>query len=169
MRAAHAQIAVVRAEYFPRISLTGLFGFASTELSSWLDATSRTWQAGGAVVGPLFNAGKTAHKVNGARAEEQAAIAAFKLTVVGALREVEDALVAVRTTQEELKMREQQVAAAHAYLHLAESRYAAGQSSYLEVLDAQRSQFQAEVELANVQAGTLAALVSLHKVMAGNL
>jgi outer membrane protein, multidrug efflux system len=102
--AANARIGAARAEYFPRISLTGLLGFESTELSDWFSRGSRIWQVASGVTAPIFTAGRIGANVDVATAQQQQSLYDYLLTIQTSFREVEDALIAIR------KIREQQIA-----------------------------------------------------------
>lgn len=167
LMAAHAEIAVARAAYFPNLSLTALFGLSSADLDTWIDGRSRTWSVGPSLLGPLFSAGRIEHQVEAATAQQEQALHAYRQSIVQALREVEDALVGYETTRRELDTREKQVNSLRAYLRLATTRYDGGQSSYLDVLDAQRALFQGQLDLAQTQGDVALALIQVYRVLGG--
>jgi outer membrane protein, multidrug efflux system len=167
LAAANARIGAARAAYFPSISLTGYAGSESAELSSLFASGTGVWQAALGLVEPIFNAGRTRRQVEAARARERQALAAYTKAVQSAFAEVEDALVARRTGAEERAVLARQVEALSRARRLAGLRYEAGESSYLEVLDAERSLFRAELELSRAQRDELEATVDLMKALGG--
>ena len=167
LAAANARIGAARAAYFPSISLTGYAGTESAELASLFASGTGVWQAALGLVEPIFNAGRTRRQVEAARARERQALAAYTKAVQSAFAEVEDALVARRTGAEERAVLARQVEALTRARRLAGLRYEAGESSYLEVLDAERSLFRAELELSRAQRDELEATVDLMKALGG--
>ncbi len=165
--AANARIGAARAAYFPSIALTGYAGTESLELASLFASGTGIWQAALGLVEPIFNAGRTRRQVEAARARERQALAAYTRTVQGAFAEVEDALVARRTGVAEREALARQVEALTRARRLAGLRYEGGDSSYLEVLDAERSLFRAELDLARARRDELAAAVDLFRALGG--
>lgn len=165
--AANARIGVARAAYFPSISLTGLLGVESTELSRLFRGGSRIWQAGLGAGVPIFNAGRIGAEVDAASARQEEALQQYRQTIETAFAEVEDALIAHRTAREKYTTIEAQVKALRRYLRLADLRYRNGQSAYIEVLDAERSLFSAELGQVQTRQSQLAALVQLYKALGG--
>jgi multidrug efflux system outer membrane protein len=140
-----ARIGVAQAARWPSLSLTGALGFESDDLSILTDSGSDFWNAGLGIVQPLFNAGRNKSRVEIEEARTEQALLAYEQTVQRAFREVEDALVAVRTYRAEHEARRSQVAAARSAATLSRARYDGGVTSYLEVLDTERSLFNAEL------------------------
>lgn len=165
--AANAEIGVAKAAYFPQLSLTGYAGTESLELSGLLAAGSTIWQAAASLVAPVFNAGRTRRQVEAARARRVEAFETYRKTVQEAFGDVEDALVARRTTAARRLALGEEADALTDALALAELRYEAGVSSYLEVLDAQRNLFQVELDLAAVRRDELTAAVALFEALGG--
>jgi multidrug efflux system outer membrane protein len=165
--AANARIGVARAEYFPTLSLTGALGSASTDLSNLFSGPARTWSYGGGLLAPIFTAGKIAGQVQVAEAQQQQALLRYQQAIQTAFGEVEDSLIDVRKSQEQLAAQQKQVEALSRYARLAQLRYDNGYTSYLEVVDAQRNLFDAELALALNQGGVLLAVINLYKAMGG--
>lgn len=165
--AANAQIGVARSLYFPTISLTGLFGWSSKDLSDLFTGPAKVWNYAGNVVLPVFTAGAIAGQVKTAEAIQQQALVSYQQTVQTAFREVDDSLVDQRRTREQLEALLKQVDALQVYARVARRRYENGYTSYIEVLDAERSLFDAELQYAQTQAGLFQALVNLYKAMGG--
>ncbi len=166
--AENAQIGIAKAALYPSISLTGSYGGESLELSDILKSGARIWTLGLGLDLPIFDSGKRKSKVEQATARQKQALAQYQTTIQNAFREVNDALVTRRLNVE----REQSLAASEASaknaLAVAENRYKAGYSAYLEVLDAQR--VYNDAALTNVQArqATSLASVELFKVLGGD-
>jgi multidrug efflux system outer membrane protein len=168
LMAATARTRSAIAEFFPRISLTGSYGTESGLLSRLYELpASRTWLFVPAVTLPIFHGGQIRGDVDANRAREQQALAAYQQTVLQAFREVDDALAFQRTTREIRAQREVQVTAAQRSLNLANLRYADGLGTYLDVLDAERQLFAAEIELASILRDQLTAVVQLYKALGG--
>jgi len=161
--AQNARIGVAQALRFPSISLTGLLGAASPDLSGF----SLAWSAGGGLLGPLFQFGKNKKRVEIERALYEQVLKEYELTVIQAFAEVENALIAVETLEDEFEARNRQVRAAENAKMLATERYNGGVTSYLEVLEQERQLFNAELEAATVRQLQLTAYVQLYKALGG--
>ncbi|MEI7429598.1 MAG: efflux transporter outer membrane subunit [Betaproteobacteria bacterium] len=165
--AANAQIGAAKAAYFPTISLTGILGAASGNLSSLFSGGSNTWQFGGALNVPIFTAGKIGSQVKVAEAQQQQALFAYQKTIQNAFREVNDALVDQEKTVVQLDAQRQQVESLQQYAETARLRYDNGYTSYIEVLDAERSLFSAQLQYTRTQQTRLQAMVNLYKAIGG--
>src|SRR3989449_4300464 len=159
LRAATARIGVAQAAWLPTFTITGEYGTQSTEFSKWFASGSNIWQAFAGVSIPLFSQGRpgAGEQVNIAQARASQARSRYEQTVLVALREVEDALVGLRTAQDRSAAQERQVIALRRALELATMRYQNGVSSYLDVLDAQRGLFGAELALTQAERDQLVA------------
>lgn len=167
LRAANARIGVAKAAYFPRLSLTGFFGYASEELSDWLRAPGRQWSYGPDVLLPLLQAGRIRNQVEFSEAQTREALAAYQRTVVTALQDVEDALVQFFKSKAQIQSQRSQVSSLQRYLELSQQRYAEGQTSYLEVLDAQRNLLGAQLSLSQSEGRQLALYFELFRAFGG--
>jgi len=165
--AANARIGVARAQYFPTISLTGFFGWASTDLSNLFTGPAQVWSWSGSLTAPIFTGGAIMGQVKAAEAIQQQALLSYQSTIQTAFREVDDALVDQKLTREQLEAQQRQVDSLREYTRLAWLRYENGFTSYLEVLDAERSLFSAELSHAQTQGVLFGALVNLYKAMGG--
>jgi multidrug efflux system outer membrane protein len=165
--AAHARIGAARAAYFPSIALTGYAGSESPDLAHLLSAGTGIWQAAVSLVQPIFNAGKVRRQVQAARARERQELAVYTGAVQAGFAEVEDALVARTTSLSERQALARQVEHLAAAARLARRRHEVGDSSYLEVLDAERSLLRAELDLAAARRDELFASVGLFKALGG--
>ncbi len=167
LAAATARIGAAQGARLPRFSLTGQYGSRSSELSNLFKANGEIYQLFGGVAIPIFTGGRVGKQVDVARARAEQARYRYEQTVLTALREVEDALTAVRTTRDQLAAQERQANALRRSLQLATTRYQNGVSSYLEVLDAQRNLFSAELALTQAQRQQLVASVQLFEALGG--
>lgn len=167
LRATQAQVAAARAAWFPVISLTGAFGAESLVLGDLFSGPAKAWSFAGALTMPLFNSGLTAAQVDLATANERAAAAAYRDAVIRAFAEVRNALVAMREGGERVAIIGQAVQALQRQEYLATLRYDNGYSSFLEVLDAQRALFDAELALADARRAHLAAAADLYRALGG--
>lgn len=166
--AANANIGAARAAYFPTISLTAALGLQSVELRDLFDAgTTHFWRFAPQVATPIFNAGRIAGGVQVARAERSEALVEYERSIRSAFREVEDALISTEKLTEQLVAQDRTVAAERSRLELSLLRYQSGVSSYSDVLDAQRSLFNAELVLAQLRAARLSAIAQLYRALGG--
>jgi len=165
--AANAQIGAAKAEYFPRISLTGFLGGQSRALTDLLSAPARVATASLGATAPVFNAGRTRGNVRLAEAIHREAIVNYQRVIYTAFRDVSDGLAAYTKTNEQRTQQERLVEALTASSQLATQRYQGGLDSYLPVLDAQRNLFQGELELARLRQQELASVVQLYRVLGG--
>jgi len=165
--AANAIIGVAKAAYFPAISLTGFFGYASGDLSDLFKGSSKVWQYSAPVTMPIFTAGKIAGQVAAAEAVQQQALFIYQQAIQTAFREVDDALVDQLKTREQLLAQANQLDSLKKYYELALLRYDNGYTSYIEVLDAERSLFNVQLAYTQNQGVLFQALINLYKSMGG--
>jgi outer membrane protein, multidrug efflux system len=165
--AANARIGAAKAQYFPSISLTGLFGSASNAIDTLFSGPAELWSYGGAVTAPLFTGGAIRGQVDIAEAQQQQLVSAYQRAIQVAFREVDDALIAGQRTREELDAQAQRLDALRNYTRLAHLRFDNGYSNYLEVLDAERGLFNAELDYTRVKSDTYFALIDLYNAMGG--
>jgi NodT family efflux transporter outer membrane factor (OMF) lipoprotein len=164
---ANAQIGVARAAYFPVFSLTGAAGYNSVQASTLFNAPSRLWTLGASGALTLFDAG--AHRAESAQAhafyDEQ--LADYRKAVLTAYGDVEDSLVALRELEKENVSAVAAVKATGRALEQAQNRYAAGATTYLDVVVSQNLALQAQLTAASVQLRRLSAGVALVKALGG--
>src|SRR5437867_13106885 len=165
--AANANIGVAKAAYFPTISLTGLLGYESNQLSSLFKGASGLWQFVPQVTQPIFTAGRITSQVHLAEAQQQEALVQYEQTIQTAFREVSDALVQSRRVTEIRTQQALLVTPLHDRTRLAYMRYQGGVDTLLNALDADRDLFNAELSLAQTQRNELLALVQLYKALGG--
>jgi len=165
--AANAQIGVAKAAYFPAISLTGAYGYASGDLSDLFKGPSRAWQYSAPVTMPIFTAGKIAGGVKAAEAIQQQALISYQQTIQNAFREVDDALTNQAQTAKQLAAQKSQVDSLRQYASIARMRYDNGYTDFLTVLDAERSLFNAELAYTQTKGALYLAMINLYKAMGG--
>lgn len=166
--ASNALIGSARALFFPRISLTSLFGFVSPALGNLFTGPARTWSFTGDAAGPIYTGGGLTAAVDQAEARKDQSLANYELTIQNAFRDVEDSLSDIRTSRELVATLERRVATLRRGVELANTRYENGYSDYLEVLDTERSLFSAELQLASAQGDYLRAIVNLYRALGGD-
>ncbi len=163
----NALIGVARTAYFPRISLTGLAGFVSGDLGAWFDSDSATWALGGDLAGSIFTGGRISGSVKQAEALQQQSLFSYQQSILTALQEVEDAIINTQKAREKLISDGRRVEALQEYQRMAQLRYDNGYTSYIEVLDSQRSLFSAELTYVNTQNDVYVGLISTYKALGG--
>jgi multidrug efflux system outer membrane protein len=168
LRAANANIGAARAALFPRITLTGLLGFASSALLKLFTGGGFGWSVGANAGYTIFQAGAGHANVRLTEAQERAALATYQGTVQTAFREVSDALARRGTMNDEIAARQrQQAETADTYL-LTEARYNAGIDPFLNVLDAQRSYYAAQQILVNTKLTAAQNIVDTYQAIGGD-
>jgi outer membrane protein, multidrug efflux system len=167
LAAATARIGIAKADRFPKLSITGLLGIASPQLSQLVSHDTFFGVAGPSLTGPLFNAQILGFQQKAAEAQARQALAQYEQTILVAFREVDDALVGVSTAREQAAAQARQVSALQSALRLANLRYKGGLANYLDVLIAQRSLFDAELSLAATRRLHLVSIVQLYKALGG--
>ena len=165
LHSANAQIGAARAQYFPTISLTGLFGSASDALSNLWEGPAEIWSYAGAASMPIFTAGGIAGSVKAAEARQQQALFQYQAAIQNAFADVDNALTGTERTKEQLVATNAQVRALAQYAKLARDLYEGGYTSYLEVLDAERNLFNAELSQASLQDAYLAQIINVYKAL----
>ena len=163
----NANIGAARAAFFPRISLTGAFGTASTELSGLFDPGSSSWSFMPQITLPIFDTGRNIANLDVAEVRKNIAVAQYEKTIQTAFREVADGLAARATLDDQIKAQEAAVAASRRSFSLSDYRYRKGIDSYLTLLDAQRSLFAAEQALIDARLLRLTSLVDLYRSLGG--
>jgi len=165
--AQHALVYVAKAAYFPQISLTGLIGFQSNQLSNLFTGPSRTWTLLPQVTQPIFTAGLLSSNVELAKANQQLALISYEQAIKSAFRDVSDALIQYRRVREIRTQQELLTAAVKDRSKLAYLRYNGGVDTLLNALDADRDLFNAEISLAQNKREEMLSLVQLYKTLGG--
>ena len=167
-RASNARIGVAVGNRLPKIMLTGQYGTQAAEPSAMFQSNSEIYTAQAGISIPLFTGGKYLNQERAARARAEQARLQYQQAILVAMQETSDALVGVRASRDQAVAQQVKATALRRALLLAEKRYQNGISSYLDVLDAQRSLFDAELTLAQVQRQYLVATVQLYKALGGS-
>ena len=165
-RAQNANVGVAQAMRFPSISLTGMLGTGSTELSSLLD-NGLGWGISAGITGPLFEFGKNARRVDIERERAKQSLLNYEYTVLTSLQDVSNSLVEIETLVDELQAKEDRLRAANNASYLSSRRYIEGVTSYLEVIENQRQEFDAELSYSDNFQSLLNAHVKLYKSLGG--
>ncbi len=166
----HAQtalIGVAKAGQLPTISLTGLLGLEANKTEKLLNRHANTWNIASNLAMPVLDFGKSAYQVDAAEARAQQALKDYEKTVQTAVQEVDDAIVSIAEYKEEFTAWKAQLAAAKNASRLSHARYDDGVSTYLEVLDIERSLFQAQLGSSTTARAYLSSIVQLYKALGG--
>lgn len=167
LEAATARIGVAEALRYPSIFLTGRLGVESTDLSDLNSGDAETWNIGANILAPIFNSGQLKAQAEAARAQAEESLLRYEATLQQAFREVEDALVSVRTYKDEYEAQSRRVIAARNAARLSRARYDGGVVDYLEVLDTERTKFDAELAQSQTLQLYFTSIVQLYKALGG--
>lgn len=166
LKAQTENIGIAEALRWPAISLTGTLGVASTDLGS-VTVDGGVWSVGGRILGPIFDFNKNKRRVEIEEQKTKQALYQYENTVLTAFREVEDALIEIATYRKELAAIDRQLKASKNATGLSKERYDKGVSSYLEVLDTERTLFSTDLQQSQLQQQYINAYVSLYKALGG--
>lgn len=164
--AQNAQIGVAEAMRWPTLSLTGLLGLASNDLSA-LTAQGLAWSASANLYGPIFQFGKNKRRAEIARYNAYASLVDYENVVLQSFKDVEDALVKINTFEEEMHAQETRSLTAISSEELAHVRYIEGLTTYLEVLEQQRQSFNSQLDYVIARLNVLNSYVLLYKSLGG--
>ncbi len=167
LRAANAEVGVAEANRLPQINLTGSAGFASTDLSTLLQSPSFVWNLGGGILAPIFQGGRLQRGVDAARARWEQARLAYEKAALAAFGDAASSLYAIPKTLEIRAAQGRNVDALREREKTAMLRYDGGVSPYLEVLDAQRDLFSAELNYAVALRDQKLAVIRLYRALGG--
>jgi outer membrane protein, multidrug efflux system len=165
--AANAQIGAAKALYFPTISLTGLFGGASSALSDLFKGPARIWSFAGSFAGPIFTGGSIKSQIEQAEAAHQASLVRYQSVIQNAFRDVDDALAARLNLSHQLEEQDRLVKALSEYTRLARLQYKEGYVPYSTVLQAEQDLFPAELNSAQIRAALLSSNAAIYRAMGG--
>ncbi|WP_083953677.1 efflux transporter outer membrane subunit [Thauera butanivorans] len=167
LRAAGANLDAARKAFLPRITLTTLLGFASTDLGELFDGNRYAWSLQPSFGLPLFDAGRLRSGVAAAEAQQRILVEQYKATIRQAFREVSDALVAFERLSEQREAMSRVVQANRERLRVTNARYLAGISSYFEVIDAERQLFDSELSQSQTSRALQQSIVQLYQALGG--
>lgn len=165
--AAHANVGSARAAFLPRILLTATLGVASRALAGLFSSANSTWAFQPSISAPLFDGGRTAANVDIAEARKVIAIAEYEKTIQQAFREVADLLATRTSLARQGELAEANAKAQGERVKIAQALFLAGQTGYLEVLDAQREHFSAQQTAVQVRKAQLTTAAQLYKALGG--
>jgi len=165
--AANASIGVAKADYFPQIALTGTGGSQSSALTNLFGGPAGLWTLAASAAQPIFQGGRLRNRVELAEAQQQEAALFYQRAIQQAFREVSDALIAYRRSQEFRIQQEQLTRSAEDATRLSNMRYSGGATSYLEVLDSETRKFAAQLNLAQAQLNELQSMVRIYRALGG--
>lgn len=171
MAAANARVGVAKAAFFPQLDITGGLGYESARLGDLLTWSSRTFLLG-PLVGtmltlPIFDGGRREAGLQQARARYEADVAQYRETVLTAFRETEDSLASLRILDDQVHAQQAAVAAAARAAQLSRTQYQEGSTSYLDVIDAERTVLQSKREAVQLQGAQAASTVALIRALGG--
>jgi len=168
LAATTANVGVAKALLFPNISLTGALGLVSGQLLGLtLTGDNAAWSLGANIFQPIFQGGRLRNNVRVSESQMRQSALAYRSTVLNALREVEDALTAVRLAGDRTASLDSQVVYNRIALNLAETRYTGGVAQFLEVLDAQRTLLNTELSAASAAERRVTAIIDLYRSLGG--
>ncbi len=167
LKAKNLLIGAAKAAYFPSISLTGLLGFQSENLSNLIRRSANIWGIGPAAAIPIFDFGRIKSNVKIAEAQKKAAVVQYKQTVKNAFKEVFNALNKLKISKRKIEAQSEEVKALKKALYLSKRRFDSGYSDYLSVLYAERGYFAAKLKLVSLDAAVLTNQVTLYKALGG--
>jgi NodT family efflux transporter outer membrane factor (OMF) lipoprotein len=167
LAAATAQIGVATADLFPKFSLTGAVGYESVSASDWFAGASKFWSLGPTVQWNIFDAGRIRANIKVQNARQEQALANYEQTVLVSFEDVENALVGYAKEQVRRRSLEDAVKSSQESLRLANQLYANGLANFINVLDAERSLYQAQDQLVQSERAVSTNLISLYKALGG--
>lgn len=167
MAAAHEQIGIARAAYFPTITINASGGFESTSITNWFNGPSGFAAAGISAIVTVFDAGRRRAVTEQATAAYNQSVANYRQAILGSFQEVEDSLAALRILEDEAKTQDVAVRAAQHSLDLSTNRYKGGVATYLEVITAQSTALSDQRAAVEIAGRRIAASVSLIKALGG--
>ena len=167
LAAATAQVGVATADLYPKFSLTGTIGLQSVSASDWFTAQSRFWSIGPTITWPVFDAGRIRANIEVRNAQQEQALRLYEKSVLTAFQDVENALVNYGNEQIRYRSLLEATVANRRAVQLANDLYTQGLVPFLNVLDAQRTLYASESDLAQSEAGMASNLVALYKALGG--
>jgi len=168
LKAANANIGAARAAFFPKVTLNTNIGTSSDQLAKLFAPGSAAWLFAPQISVPIFDTGRNIAGLKVSEVERDIALAQYEKAIQNAFREVSDALTQKGTLVEQISAQKALTEATSESYRLAEARYKAGISSYLYVLDSQRSFYSASQSLISTNLSRLVNLVTLYKVLGGS-
>lgn len=167
LKSSNYLVGVARTQWLPKISLTGIFGYSSADLDNLISANKSIWSVGGSLIGPLLDFGRTYNSVEIANLEQNASFLAYDKTVKNAFGEIRTALDSRKNSIIKAQSSANLVVSQQKVYDIAQSRYDAGYSSHLELLDSQRSLLSAKLSLSSANLEAVNSVVAVFKAFGG--
>lgn len=167
MMAENARIGVAKAAFFPALNIDAAFGLESGAIETLFNSASRTWTAGAALAAPIFHAGRNKSELKRSEARYCETVANYRATILNAVREVDDALVAGSRLAEQARAQSQTLEAANRTVELTGNRYRGGVDTYFEVVDAERTALDAQQAAVRIRSARYTAAIALIKALGG--
>jgi multidrug efflux system outer membrane protein len=167
LASATALIGAAKADLFPKFSLTGTFGYESVSASDWFAGSSKFWSLGPTVQWNLFDAGRIRANIRVQNARQEQSLALYENTVLASFEDVENALVGYAKEQARRRALEDAVKSSQESLNLASQLYTRGLANFINVLDAERSLYQAQDQLVQSERAVIVDLIKLYKALGG--
>jgi len=167
LASATAEQGVAVAQFFPDISLSGFVGVLNTESSHLLEASSKSWDVGGNILSPILNYGRLSANLHAADARQQQALASYQKSIIAALSDVAKSVTAYSKQEEYREALNKTVIDNRETTAIARMRYKEGVSSFIDVLDAERTLYASESKLAEANAQASQNLIAVYKSLGG--
>lgn len=167
--AANANVGVAKTAFFPKFTISGSYGSESESLSDIFDSEGVTWSLLAGITAPIFNSGKISAQYDVAKEEAKQAMLSYRSTVLAAYFEVNDAMNSFRRSELAIEAQQELVEASTEYTRLAMLRYRNGVSSSLDLMDAQRNLFSAQLTLSQVKRDRLLSMITLYRALGGGV
>ena len=167
LKSSNFLVGVARTQWLPQISLTGMFGYSSNELNNLLNANQAVWSVGGSLIAPLIDFGRTANRVELANLDQNASFLAYDKAVKNAFSEIRTALDSRKNSMIKAQSTANLVASQQKVYDIAQSRYEAGYSTHLELLDSQRNLLSAKLSHSSANLEAANSIVSVFKAFGG--
>ncbi|WP_086251238.1 efflux transporter outer membrane subunit [Campylobacter devanensis] len=167
LKSSNYLVGVARTQWLPKISLTGIFGYSSADLDNLISVNKSIWSVGGSLIGPLLDFGRTYNSVELANLEQNASFLAYDKAVKNAFSEIRTALDSRKNSMIKAQSTANLVASQQKVYDIAQSRYDAGYSSHLELLDSQRSLLSAKLSLTSANLEAINSVVAVFKAFGG--
>jgi NodT family efflux transporter outer membrane factor (OMF) lipoprotein len=167
LAAATAQIGVATADLYPRFSLTGAFGYESVSASDWFAGPSKMWSLGPTVQWKIFEGGRIRANIKVQNARQEQALANYEKTMLTSFEDVENTLVGYAKERVRRRSLEEAVKHSQESLRLANQLYANGLTNFINVLDAERSLYQAQDQLVQSERDVILNVIKLYKALGG--
>ncbi|MEE3777375.1 TolC family protein [Campylobacter sp. CX2-4080-23] len=167
LKSSNFLVGVARTQWLPQISITGMFGYTSNDLDNLINSNKTAWNVGGSLLAPLIDFGRTYNSVELANLDQNASFLAYDKAVKNAFSEIRTALDDRKNSLMKARSMENLVSSQQKVYDIAQSRYDAGYSSHLELLDSQRNLLSAKLSLSSANLEAVNSVVSVFKAFGG--